>query len=80
LTLGYGVPLLCAFLPLFTNSYTNTGAWCWISTQQAVGQVWRWLLFYGPLWSCIAFNAYAYYLTEKKVIIEKERRTGGAKR
>jgi len=67
LTLGYGVPLLCAFLPLFTNSYTNTGAWCWISTQQAVGQVWRWLLFYGPLWSCIAFNAYAYYLTEKKM-------------
>lgn len=65
LAFGYGIPVICAFLPLFTSSYTNTGGWCWISNTQTVGQVWRWLLFYGPLWSCVGYNAYCYYLTEK---------------
>ena len=64
---GYGIPLLCAFIPLATSSYVNTGAWCWISNEQTIGQVLRWLLFYGPLWGCISFNAYISFITTKKM-------------
>lgn len=41
---------LLAFLPLTTDSYTNSGgAWCWIDSSTSVGQVWRFTTFYGPL-------------------------------
>lgn len=55
------MPASVSLLPLFTTSYINTGAWCWID-QTDVGTVWRFLLFYVPLWTCIAFNAYTYYI------------------
>ena len=47
---GFGVPFLLALFPLTTTSYDNTGAWCWITADDVAGQLWRWLIFYGPLW------------------------------
>ena len=72
----FGLPFICMFLPLFTNSYGDTGAWCWIETPQEnededddasmtkallnEGTMWRILLFYLPLWIAIAFNSVVY--------------------
>ena len=64
---GFAIPLFVAFLPLSTSSYDNTGAWCWITASTVAGQLWRWLLFYGPLWTAIAFNAYSYYISRKEL-------------
>ena len=64
---GFIVPLLFALLPLTTQSYTNTGAWCWVDAGSVAGQLWRWLIFYGPLWGAIGFNGYSYYIARKEV-------------
>ncbi|GMH63433.1 hypothetical protein TrST_g1633 [Triparma strigata] len=62
---GFGVPFLLALFPLTTTSYDNTGAWCWITADDVAGQLWRWLIFYGPLWSAIGFNSYSVYIVRK---------------
>jgi hypothetical protein len=61
----YGVPFLFCFLPLFTESYGNTGAWCWITAEEGddAGSIWRLFIFYLPLWAAISFNAYTYFVT-----------------
>ena len=58
---GFALPALTCVLPLSTGSFANTGAWCWID-QSDVGTVWRFALFYVPLWSAIIFNGYTYWL------------------
>ena len=63
-----GLPLLFAFLPLFTSSYGNTMAWCWIFVEEespTIGQVWRLMLFYLPLWLAVGFNGYVYYISNR---------------
>ena len=51
--------LLCTLLPLFTNSYGPAGGWCWIKGTTTSDKVWRFLLFYIPLWSAISFMIFA---------------------
>lgn len=63
-----GIPALFALLPLLTSSYGNTAAWCWIfvdPSSPAIGQVWRLLLFYLPLWAAVVFNGYTYYISNR---------------
>ncbi|GMI24310.1 hypothetical protein TeGR_g15136 [Tetraparma gracilis] len=62
LIVGYVLPALTCILPLSTKSFVNTGAWCWIDGETTIGQVWRFLLFYLPLWGGVAFNGYTYYV------------------
>ncbi len=63
LAVGYGVPFLTSMIPLFTDSYVNTGFWCWFDASTTEGTVLRFLFFYFPLWSAIIFNAWTYYVT-----------------
>eukprot|EP00520_Triparma_pacifica_P018675 CAMPEP_0118662362 /NCGR_PEP_ID=MMETSP0785-20121206/16790_1 /TAXON_ID=91992 /ORGANISM="Bolidomonas pacifica, Strain CCMP 1866" /LENGTH=341 /DNA_ID=CAMNT_0006555899 /DNA_START=71 /DNA_END=1093 /DNA_ORIENTATION=+ len=68
----FGIPFFCMFLPLITDSYGDTGAWCWIQTPEEnedesmtrallnKGTIWRLVLFYLPLWIAIAFNSVVY--------------------
>jgi hypothetical protein len=70
-----GVPVLFALLPFSwtiegSEAYANAGAWCFISTNNErtpkmhggfnVGTMWRFLLFYCPLWLCMLYNLAAY--------------------
>jgi len=63
------IPLLYGFfncfLALGLDLYRNASLWCWMTTDP---QVFRWVLFYGPLWFLIFFPMVVfYYLTWKKV-------------
>jgi len=63
-----GVPTLFALLPLTTSSYGNTAAWCWIYVEEdspTIGQLWRFFLFYLPLWGAVVFNGYTYYISNR---------------
>lgn len=50
----WGTALVTMLLPFTTNSYGNTGAWCWIKASNKeefdVGTMWRYLLLYIPVW------------------------------
>jgi len=73
---AFGLPLLAMLMPLTTNSYGNSGAWCWITTPSdnvatdptvqenffQQGTIWRLFLFYLPLWLAIGFNTGVYIL------------------
>ncbi|GMH99045.1 hypothetical protein TrVE_jg9166 [Triparma verrucosa] len=72
----FGVPFVSMFLPLLTNSYGDSGAWCWISTptdesetdkqlMESPGNLWRLTLFYLPLWLAIIFNSTVYLIVTK---------------
>jgi len=61
---SFGISLIAAILPLTTSSYGSAGGWCWItSTGNNVfnkGNLWRFCLFYFPLWFVIFFNFVSY--------------------
>lgn len=57
----FGVPLLLTILPAITNSYGDTGGWCWISRKNTIDIVWRYLTFYIELWVIVGYNCYIYY-------------------
>ena len=70
---AFGIPLVGTLLPLFTSSYGNTGAWCWITTPEDAaadqvkgvdwldkGTMWLVLVFYLPLWLAIIYNSFVY--------------------
>eukprot|EP00057_Strongylocentrotus_purpuratus_P005030 XP_003730036.1 PREDICTED: cyclic AMP receptor-like protein A isoform X1 [Strongylocentrotus purpuratus] len=55
----WGVSLLMACLPLIGNHYGPAGAWCWIPAEYPL---WRFFMWYGPLFLLIVlmFVVYAY--------------------
>mmetsp|Transcript_37797 Transcript_37797/g.118387 ORF Transcript_37797/g.118387 Transcript_37797/m.118387 type:complete len:364 (-) Transcript_37797:64-1155(-) len=59
---GWGVPGFLTILPATTDSYGQTGGWCWIKTTDKeegdVGTVWRFVTFYLVLWVCIIVDVY----------------------
>jgi len=65
--LCFGLPFFLSFMPLTTDDYGTTGAWCWIKSDEPndSGFWWRIFIFYIPLWASIVFNAYSYYLVRK---------------
>ena len=56
------MPLPCAILPFTlmatgSRAYANAGAWCFISTEnKELGTMWRFGLYYCPLWLCIIYS------------------------
>lgn len=56
----FGLPLIVTFLPFATDSYGDTGGWCWIVQFNEAGTLWRLLQFYIPLWFVVAYNTYVY--------------------
>jgi len=53
-------------LPFTTNSYGDSGGWCWIPDETR-NIPWVVITFYGPLWVIIAFNIYAYFSVIQKI-------------
>ena len=66
--LVWGTALLSALLPSTTRSYGSTGAWCWVRGD-STGTVWRFSIFYGPLWLCMSANGFFYYRVRRKLKI-----------
>lgn len=59
----WGTSFVAALLPLTTNNYGDAGAWCWISADQydqGTGTMWRFAIFYVPIWS-VAFATSVHY-------------------
>ena len=69
--IAFGVSGIAALLPLTTSSYGSAGGWCWItSTGNSVlnkGNLWRFVLFYLPLWLVITFNFISYIWVIKSI-------------
>lgn len=67
----WGFPALMTLLPLSTESYGDTGGWCWLVNDDA-GITWRFFQFYLPLWAAVGFNAYVYYGVHRKLVLLNE--------
>lgn len=52
--------LICTALPAIGTTYGDAGAWCWIDNS-TMGQVWRYTVFYVPVWLCMLGMTYMYY-------------------
>eukprot|EP01128_Nolandella_sp_AFSM9_P005892 TRINITY_DN293_c0_g1_i3.p2 TRINITY_DN293_c0_g1~~TRINITY_DN293_c0_g1_i3.p2 ORF type:complete len:268 (+),score=46.18 TRINITY_DN293_c0_g1_i3:58-861(+) len=63
---SWGFSLLFTILPLSTDAYGPTGVWCWIRSDER-GQVWRWIVFYLPLYGVIMGTIFLYSLVIRKV-------------
>lgn len=56
----WGGALVLSVVPLATESYGNSGPWCWIEGDNAVGQALRFTCFYIPLWIAFVVNVIIY--------------------
>eukprot|EP01128_Nolandella_sp_AFSM9_P005890 TRINITY_DN293_c0_g1_i1.p2 TRINITY_DN293_c0_g1~~TRINITY_DN293_c0_g1_i1.p2 ORF type:complete len:341 (+),score=49.81 TRINITY_DN293_c0_g1_i1:58-1080(+) len=63
---SWGFSLLFTILPLSTDAYGPTGVWCWIRSDER-GQVWRWIVFYLPLYGVIMGTIFLYSLVIRTV-------------
>ena len=52
----FGLPAILMAFPFLTDSYGQSGGWCWLKNDSA-GRFWRFMQFYLPLWTCMAYNA-----------------------
>jgi len=68
----WGFSTICAILPLFTVSYGVAGIWCWI-IRSGAGSVWRFIVFYIPLYLFILLVLIMYAIVVA-VIIENKRK------
>lgn len=50
---GIIVPLIFAIIPLFKNNYGPAGVWCWIKNETTEEKVFRFVLWYIPIWLLI---------------------------
>ncbi|CAG9313294.1 unnamed protein product [Blepharisma stoltei] len=64
------VPLCISWLPYITDSFGTAQGWCWIDDSKKWGTIWRYSLFYGPLWIVIPFNIIVYFKVIKKIQLE----------
>jgi len=55
-----GYSILVTVMPFFGQTYGDAGAWCWVDNS-SVGQVWRYVSFYVPVWLCMVAMTYMYY-------------------
>lgn len=70
LSCGFLVPLIAAFYGLFAGLYGPSLIWCWITKAH---QEWRYIIFFAPLWMCIAVGIVLTFLGVRKVYhIEKQ--------
>ncbi|XP_032230476.1 G-protein coupled receptor 1 [Nematostella vectensis] len=59
---SWGIPLVCSLLPFVGDHYGPAGAWCWIADNSEDVSLWRFMIWYVPLFICILamFATYAY--------------------
>lgn len=72
-----GIPILLACLPLFDDGYGPSGAWCWVRAGTSK-TYWQFIIFYGPLWIAIGFNAFVYVRTWRLLRRTLDAAGGGA--
>eukprot|EP01083_Nonionella_stella_P071338 191549_1 len=65
----WSTSILFTILPLFTDTYGTAGGWCWFANAQIIDTVWRYLVFYVPLWLAIVYMIYIYIATWKRIKI-----------
>ncbi len=63
----WGGAFILTLLPLTTDSYGDTGAWCWILSEDGADVAWRFIQFYIPLWLCIGYSTYVYVAVTRKM-------------
>jgi len=63
---AWGTSFIIMLLPLSTDSYGPAGSWCWIKDKMP-GTVWRYIVFYVPLWLAFAWNTYSYTVVTKAI-------------
>eukprot|EP00462_Mataza_sp_D1_P018222 CAMPEP_0175143112 /NCGR_PEP_ID=MMETSP0087-20121206/13232_1 /TAXON_ID=136419 /ORGANISM="Unknown Unknown, Strain D1" /LENGTH=293 /DNA_ID=CAMNT_0016427107 /DNA_START=14 /DNA_END=895 /DNA_ORIENTATION=+ len=74
------VPLVLTLLPLFTDSYGDTGGWCWIKGNQSKHVAWRFFQLYIWLWLGVGYNIYVFLNIHKKIrVIAGNMQGSGAK-
>lgn len=61
------ITIIFALLPLTTSSYGPSGGWCWISMDNPIDVMWRYLLFYIPLWIAIVYMIVIYCKVYKRL-------------
>lgn len=61
------ITIIFALLPLTTSSYGPSGGWCWITQNEPVDTMWRYLLFYIPLWIAIVYMIIIYCKVYKRL-------------
>lgn len=62
----WGISAFVSFLPFSTNSYGESGSWCWIKGDEA-GTYWRYAAFYVLLWIIFFCNVYCYNVVRKTI-------------
>jgi len=62
--------LLAMGLPFSTHGYGIAGLWCWLAWEK--GQIWRWVIYYIPLFVCMILVStiffYLFYLAKLKLV------------
>eukprot|EP00899_Mesostigma_viride_P014372 jgi/Mesvir1/22936/Mv19449-RA.1 len=57
----WGTSIFLASVPLIGNHYGYSPVFCWVKSETLYGQILSILIFYGPLWCAILFNAVVYF-------------------
>merc|ERR1740117_1185625 len=52
--------LLFTLLPLTTDSFGDTGGWCWIKNATDMDHAWRYIVFYVWVWLAWGYSCYVY--------------------
>jgi len=63
----WGAPFFLSLLPFTTDSYGDTGGWCWIKTELGKDSIWRFIQFYIWLWIGIVYTAMIFRLIYVKI-------------
>lgn len=64
----FGIPVITTVIPLFTDSYGDTGGWCWILPEPTINFAWRIVCFYLLLWAVVIYNSVVYYKVYKHFV------------
>lgn len=56
----WGYPFILLLLSFFFVQYGNAGFWCWIPNGGFSLSIWRFILFYIPLWMAVMYNIATY--------------------
>ncbi|CAG9334517.1 unnamed protein product [Blepharisma stoltei] len=73
LIIGYIFPVLVTIPPFVTKSYGSAEGWCWISISNdhfTIDTIWRFVLFYIPLWLMFIYNIVTYFVVINNIIKE----------
>lgn len=63
----WGIPVIFTLGPLITDSYGDTGGWCWIKPTPYMHVYWKFVQFYIFLWLGIAYNCYVFINVYQKI-------------